>query len=80
MFADTDVAEEDYVVAGEHLARPGEGGEIIAAAAEGDLWVEQHAVQIDAGIAGECVAQEAVFPARLESTTSTLSFTTRTAM
>ncbi len=65
MFADTDVAEEDYVVAGEHLARPGEGGEIIAAAAGGDFRVEQHAVQVDAGVAGEGIAQEAVFPARL---------------
>ena len=64
-FADADVAEEHHVVAGEHLARAGEGGEVVAPAAGADVRVKQHAAQIHARVARKGVSQEAIFPTRL---------------
>ena len=63
--ADADVAKKNHVVAREHFAGTGEGGEVVAPAAGADVRVKQQAAQVHAGIAGEGVSQVTVFPARL---------------
>ena len=61
---DADIAEEDDVVFGEFLEFRGELLDVVLALAGAERGVEEQAGKLDAGIAGEGVAQEAVFPAR----------------
>ena len=64
ILADADVAEENHVVRGQRFLGGGEGRDVVGAVARPDFGMEQEAVHVHAGIAGQGVAQVAVFPAR----------------
>ena len=61
---DTDVAEDDDIVFCEVLDFFRKLVDVIRSAAHAELRVEQQAGKLHAGIAGQRIAQEAVFPAR----------------
>ena len=64
ILADADVAQKDHVVRGQRFLGGGEGGDVIGAVARPDVGMVKEALHVHAGIAGQGVAQVAIFPAR----------------
>ena len=65
VFGNADVADENDIVFGEFFEFFGKRLDVVLAAAGAERGVEEQAGKLHAGIAGEGVAKEAVFPARL---------------